>query len=537
MSDPYTLAAWRFEQIAPLIDASLDESARRAALRERTRTAVEWPGAEERRRRGQAPINKRIPKSTLYRWLAAYRKDGYLGLLPKGREDRGKPRHAGTSTWVHYAIALLYEQPERSLTQLAIYLELQFDDYALSRSTLARHLRTHPAYGGIERLRNGEKPKRRDRYEALHPHEGWQLDGKGPFQVRFKDGRRVGVHVLTILDDYSRNALAGRIARAESTEAAIEVFETAVAKWGLADRFQHDQGSAFESHAFRQGLAQLGIHRNAVKARTPEWQGKIEAYHRALIRWFVSELRAQEVIDLEHLQQLLDAMLALVYNRHHHREIGTTPEKRLAGRLSERRIRLHDLQRAFFVEISAKTHPKTGEVNLPSGRFCVPAAYAGRRSRFRYHPVHSARAVLLTPEGRELELEPFTTKPLSAVKPQTPKRGTGQLQKLLDRWDGRERPNAEPGFGLPEVFAELGKLAARTLPQSEREARTVLAFYRTHGPLARTAFTAACARTQAALGEGRALSAYLADLTRQIRAANDQPATEASTDNLERDKS
>ena len=146
MPDPYTLAAWRFEQIAPLVDASLDESARRAALRQRTRTAVEWPGAEERRRRGQAPINKRIPKSTLYRWLAAYRKDGYLGLLPKGREDRGKPRHAGTSTWVHYAIALLYEQPERSLTQLAIYLELQFDDYALSRSTLARHLRTHPAY-------------------------------------------------------------------------------------------------------------------------------------------------------------------------------------------------------------------------------------------------------------------------------------------------------------------------------------------------------------------------------------------------------
>ena len=176
-------------------------------------------------------------------------------------------------------------------------------------------------------------------------------------------------------------------------------------------------------------------------------------------------------------------------------------------------------------------------MNLPSGRFCVPAAYAGRRSRFRYHPVHSAHAVLLTPEGRELELEPFTTKPLSAVKPQTPKRGTGQLQKLLDRWTGRERPNAEPGFGLPEVFAELGKLAARTLPQSEREARTVLAFYRTHGPLARAAFTAACARTHAALGEGRALSAYLADLTRQIRAANDQPATDAPTDNSERDKS
>lgn len=58
----------------------------------------------------------------------------------------------------------------------------------------------------------------------------------------------------------------------------------------------------------------------------------------------------------------------------------------------------------------------------------------------------------------------MTVKPLSSVPPQSPRRGRGQLQKLLDRW--RERPNAEPGFGLPEVFGELSRLVGRTLPQS-----------------------------------------------------------------------
>jgi hypothetical protein len=173
------------------------------------------------------------------------------------------------------------------------------------------------------------------------------------------------------------------------------------------------------------------------------------------------------------------------------------------------------LQRAFFVETTAKAHPKTGEVSLPNGRFRVPTAYAGQRQRFGYHPVH-ARAVLFTGQRREHALEPFTTKPLASVPPRAPVRGSGQLQKLLDRWAGHERPNAEPGFGLPEVFAELGKLLGRTLPRSEREAHTVLAFYRRHGPLARPAFTLACARTQLALGAGRALSAYLDHLTRQI---------------------
>jgi hypothetical protein len=260
-----------------------------------------------------------------------------------------------------------------------------------------------------------------------------------------------------------------------------------------------------------------------MKVRTPEWQGKIEAYHRALIRWFVNELPCQEVVDREHLQQLLEAMLALLYNRHHHRELATTPEKRLAERLSPRQVGLDVLRRAFFLETTAKADAKTGEVRLPNGSLRVPAPFAGQRHRFAYHPVHPDLAVLITPDGREITLPPFSKQPLSAVAPQTPKRGTGQLQKLLDLWHGHERPNAQPGFGLPEVFAQLATLLGRRVPESEREARTVLAFYRTHGPLPRQPFLAACARSAKSLGTGRPLTAYLADLERQIGAHREPP--------------
>jgi hypothetical protein len=514
MPDPYEIAAWRFEQIAPLVDASLDETQRRVAVRERTRKPVAWP-------HGGRP--RPIPRSTLYRWLKAYRKHGYPGLLPKVRADRGAPRRADTPVWIGYAIGLLYEQPQRSLTQLEAYLRLEFENYRLSRSSLARHLRAHPAFSGIEKLRQGHTSKLRALYEAQHPHEGWQLDGKGPFTVRLQREGRVQVHVLSVLDDASRYALAARLAGSESEAAAIGVFEQAVGKWGLADRFQFDAGSAFDAKGFRQGLAQLGVHRNAVKVRTPEWQGKIEAYHRCLKRWFVNELPCQEVVDREHLQQLLEATVALLYNRHHHRELATTPEKRLAARLSPRRVSLTVLRRAFFLETTAKAHPKTGEVRLPNGSLRVPAPFAGQRHRFAYHPVHAGLAVLITPDGREIALSAFTKQPLSAVAPQTPKRGTGQLQKLLDRWHGHERPNAQPGFGLPEVFAALAHLLGRRVPDCEREARTVLGFYRTHGPLPRQPFLAACARTAQSLGTGRPLSAYLADLARQIGAHDAHP--------------
>ena len=95
-------------------------------------------------------------------------------------------------------------------------------------------------------------------------------------------------------------------------------------------------------------------------------------------------------------------------------------------------------------------------------------------------------------------------------------------------WQGKERPLAQPGFGLPEVFAHLGALLGRTVPEHEREAREILAFYRTHGPLPREPFERACRRTKEALGSGRPLAAYLEDLARQVEADRRDPERQHS---------
>jgi hypothetical protein len=100
-----------------------------------------------------------------------------------------------------------------------------------------------------------------------------------------------------------------------------------------------------------------------------------------------------------------------------------------------------------------------------------------------------------------------------------------RLQTVISRTTARF-----PRFGLPELFAELGTLLGRAVPESEREARTVLGFYCTHGPLPREPFLAACARTAQSLGTGRALAAYLADLQRQIGAQDVHPDPQQSND-------
>ena len=516
MSDPWQIATWRFEMISELLDANLTRAEKQRIIRRRTRRSVQWPGSSQKR-----PIGK----STLLRWLQNYRKKGFLGLMPKVRKDKGLAR-SDRSVQVNYALGLLYERPDRSLNQLMLYLALEFETPAMSRSTLSRDLHAHPAFAGILRRRKVAGKKLRDLYETGAPHESWQLDAKGPFAVTFTNGKTCRVHVLSILDDFSRYILAAIIAMAENIEAAVRVFRLAAAKWGIAPRMQFDRASAYDSDIFRTGIATLGVHRNWVKARNPEAQGKIEAYHRFLKRWFVNELAKQEVVDLEHLEGLLQATIALAYNRHWHRQIKMTPQQALAQRSSTRQVAAAELAGAFKVPVSASSHPKTGQVTLPNGLFRVPARYAGRRCNFRYDPVDQHDALLVIDDKHQIRLKPFTIKRAFAQERATEKRGTGQLQKLLDLYQGRSRPNAQPGFGLPEVFREMGRLLKRSVPIDQREATAIEAFYRKNGPLPAEPFAQAIDTTADALGAGRPLKAYLQYLDRLIQAHRQNPNPE-----------
>ena len=247
MSDSWEIAAFRFEMISPLLDDKLTEAQKRRILCDRTRRAVQWPCSSKKR-----PIGR----STLFRWLKDYREKGFLGLMPKVRKDKGVVR-TDRCEQVNYALGLLYEEPERSLTQLMIYLELEFGELSMSRSTLSRDLHAHPAFMGILRRRKAADKKLRDLYETDQPHEIWQLDAKGPFPVTLINGQTIRVHVLSILDDFSRYILAAIIAQAENIQAAVRVFRLAASKWGIALRMQFDRASAYDSEVFRTGLAFL----------------------------------------------------------------------------------------------------------------------------------------------------------------------------------------------------------------------------------------------------------------------------------------
>jgi len=507
--DPLRTAWFRFEQISLLLDAGLAASERRRLMENMATIPVIWPSGRI------API----PVSTLYRWLKAYRQDPRIeSLFPRSR-IRGENSSTIPEELVQYALALLEEEPKRTLFTVSFRLRDHFDlKKPPSRSSLYRALKREPRYRKLRKRARGERKIRR-RFQARHPHEIWHADAKAVFIVRFVDGRELKVMILSILDDCTRFVLRALVVPSESTRSVVTVFRQAAARYGLPIKFYADRGSAYDSDVFRKGLAVLGIHRINTKSRNPSAHGKIEAYHRSLQRWFIVELRHQPLRDLDHLQALLDAFIDQLYHEHVHRELKMTPKEAFGNCLSKRLVSLERLREAFLIEKTLTFHKKDGTIRQDGCLFRIPrrliSVSHNRKVKIFIDPEYPQKPYIRPPHGGIEALKPATNPAGSEDKKPANKLAdepVGSLTPLLVRYRGRKLPEASSGFGLPEIYQTFSEAMGRPVPFTEQEAVLILEWLKEFGPFDPDDFSIALKRVLKRLGNGRPLAQIVSAL-------------------------
>lgn len=190
-----------------------------------------------------------------------------------------------------------------------------------STASLARIFRE----AGVARVEPRKKPRsawRRFVYPA--PNACWQLDGT---EYVLTGGRRCVI--LQLIDDHSRYALASHVARGETVEAAIAVFDKAVAAHGVPQRLLTDNGLAL--NPTRRGyIGQLVEHARALgvepitgKPYSPTTQGKNERFHQTLFRYLDKQPLAESLTELQSQVDAFDH----IYNTER-------PHQGLPGRLT-----------------------------------------------------------------------------------------------------------------------------------------------------------------------------------------------------------
>ena len=119
----------------------------------------------------------------------------------------------------------------------------------------------------------------------------------------------------------------------------------------------------------------------------------------------MKRLIGQKVVDLVHLNQLLEAMIAMLYQPHHHRGLKEAPADALAGTISKRQVARTQLYEVFLDEKRLKSNRTTGEVDIQGDTWLVPDALRGQRSLFLVDPAADWDPVVVEPgTGRHLPL-------------------------------------------------------------------------------------------------------------------------------------
>lgn len=321
-----------------------------------------------------------VGRSTLDRWVRAWRAGGFDALVPPVRQVAPRTQ----AQVLELAAALKRERPERTAAQVRRIM-VAHQGWAPSERTLQRlfarlELNTRP---------DGQAPQAFGRFEAEHPNDRWLSDALHGPKVA---GRNT--YLFAAIDDHSRLLVGYRWGYSEDTLRLEAALRTAVAGRGIPSSLYVDNGSAYVSRQLAYACATLGIQIIHSRPRRPQGKGKIERVFGTVRGQFLAEIApageaGTTVDDIDVLNARFDTWVKTVYHRRVHSETGQAPLARFETGWPDGggpRIPGPELLRQAFLWVDTRQVTKTATVSLLGNAYAVDAALVGRKVELAYDP-------------------------------------------------------------------------------------------------------------------------------------------------------
>lgn len=363
MEDPQRreIALFRYALVRQAADPDLSAAERGRLVRQLAATDHQGPHGDR----------VRVGRSTLDRWVRAYRAGGFDALVPAASQ-----RSPLTPTEIlDLAVRLKREVPARTAAHIADIIARTHQG-APSARTLQRHF----ARTGLNRHPDGTHPRAYGRFEAAARNDRWVGDAlHGPVIGDAK------TYLFAFLDDRSRLVPGHRWGRAEDTLRLEAALRRGLASRGVPKVLYVDNGSAFVAAPLARACAVLGIQLVHSKPGEPAGRGKIERFFATVRSQFLVEIAPRGVADLDELNTLFSAWLEQVYHRRVHRETGQTPLERFAAE-GIPAVPGAELLREAFLWADERTVTKTATVSLAGNRYETDPALIGCKVQLVFDP-------------------------------------------------------------------------------------------------------------------------------------------------------
>jgi transposase InsO family protein len=294
----------RFQIISPLLDYSIDE-AKKAQIR------------------NQLASKHELSTRTLFRYEAAYKKEGFPGLKPmeRGKElSQSKRLPKGFDKILEEAIQLKREVPSRSINQIIMILEMEglAVPGTLKRSTLQDHL--YNAGFGKKQMKKYADARNSSTKRFCMPNRMMLTQSDIKYALKLpigSDGKLVQTYLVAIIDDHSKVILASGFYDHQEQSIVEDTYRKAILNFGTFDKTLVDNGKQFVSKELIDALSRLGIRHRRCKINSAQSKGKIESYNR-FANAFLAEAKAQKIKTLAELNHFWNIWVEEYYHNKPH---------------------------------------------------------------------------------------------------------------------------------------------------------------------------------------------------------------------------
>ena len=386
LSERERWARLRFAVVGPLLAAPPQTGELRAAIAALAAQSWRHPVSGE-------PV--RFGFSTVERWYYLARRAGadpVRALRSRRRVDAG--RHRRLSERLRAQLHALYQAHSSWSVQLHVdnLAVLAAKDPALgpmpSYATVRRYLQVNGMRrrtGRVRRDTPGAEAAERHlatrevrSFELAHVNALWHADFHvGSRRVVDARGRWQQVHLLGILDDYSRLCCHAQWYLTEDAERFVHGLSQALQKRGLPRALLTDNGGAETAAEVTEGLARLGIVHETTLPYSAYQNAKQENWWSVVEGRLLAMLDGVEPLTLDTLNRATLAWVEGEYQRRVHHELGCAPIERFRQGPDVARAcpDAETLRRTFRARTTRVQRRSDGTCTVLGTRFEVPSQF------------------------------------------------------------------------------------------------------------------------------------------------------------------
>jgi len=326
--------------------------------------------------------NYTFSESCIKNWYLSYKKNGFISLQSKTRNDKNKSRLLTNET-INRIIELRSEFP--NITGTAIYNKLIEEDFIykkdVSLTTLLRFLKNNNLKAS--QVCNIE----RRMFEMEHVNDCWQADTSvGPY-IKI-DGIKYKTYIVMFIDDKSRLIMGYDIFFNDNAINMQKVFKDAIKTYGIPKRLFVDNGGPYDNKQLALICASLGIELIHAKPYTPEAKAKQERLFRTIKDGWMRCTDWNTFNSLEDIRKSLSEYLYNHYINKIHSVIKMTPNDRWHQEYNLVKFMDDNIVEEMFLHRTSHRVRNDRTIKFKNEYYEVPYKYVGKTIELRYDPVN-----------------------------------------------------------------------------------------------------------------------------------------------------